>query len=249
MLKTAEVPKIEYPDSDGKPMAETDDHRIQMTDALIHPLKEYFRDRPDVYVSGNMFLYYVEGEPTAVVAPDVFVVFGVANKRRRIYKLWQEGQVPAVVFELTSRSTRHEDAGDKRFIYEDLGVREYFIFDPLREYLRPPLQGYRLEGGFYTPLLPDELDTSEWELFSEELGLTLQTYGRDLRLYDEARDQYLYTPAEEAEARRTAEAHMLAETQARYEAEARAEAEAAARRAAEAEIARLRALLDQQERP
>ncbi len=49
--------EIAYPESDGEPMAETDVHRDLMTDSLLHPLKEYFRHRDDVYVSGNLFLY------------------------------------------------------------------------------------------------------------------------------------------------------------------------------------------------
>ena len=120
-------------------MAETDVHRDLMTDALLHPLKEYFRDQTDVYISGNLLLYYEQGRPSAVIAPDVFVVFGVPHHQRRIYKLWEEPQAPAVVFELTSKSTYHTDLSTKRFLYETLGVREYFLFDPLHEYLRPPL--------------------------------------------------------------------------------------------------------------
>ena len=111
MLKSTDLPQteIEYPTSDGEPMAETDAHRIQMTDALIYPLKEYFRDTPDVYVSGNLLIYYEEGNPCASVAPDVFVVFGVPDEKRSSYKIWEEKQVPSVVFELTSESTRQKD--------------------------------------------------------------------------------------------------------------------------------------------
>ena len=48
-----------------------------------------------------------------------------------------------MVFEITSRGTRLEDLGTKRALYAMLGVREYFLYDPLGEYLQPPLQGYR----------------------------------------------------------------------------------------------------------
>ncbi len=84
--------KFEYPESDGTPLAETDAHCFQMIDALIHPLRTRYRQQDDVYISGNLFFYYEEGNPRAVVAPDVFVVFGVPNKKRRTYKLWQEGE-------------------------------------------------------------------------------------------------------------------------------------------------------------
>ncbi len=55
-------PEIEYPSSDGKPMAETPIHRKMMTD-LIERLDAYFEEEPDVYVEGNMMMYYVEGNP------------------------------------------------------------------------------------------------------------------------------------------------------------------------------------------
>ena len=140
------VAEVFYPEADGQPMAETDVHRDLMID-LIAMLREYFRDDPHVYISGNLFLYYEEGNPRRVVAPDVFVVKGVPGGRRRIYKLWEEGQPPDVVFEVTSPSTRGEDLRTKHELYARLGVAEYFLFDPLDEYLRPPFQGYRLTAG------------------------------------------------------------------------------------------------------
>ena len=189
-------------------MAETDTHRVQMTDALIYPLKERYRHRTDVYVSGNLFLYYEEGNPGSVVAPDVFVVFGVPNQLRRIYKLWEEKKAPDVVFELTSRKTYQEDLSKKRLLYEELGVGEYFLFDPLREYLRPPLQGFRLVDDYYVPVIPEQLNNSEWQTSSEVLELILRTEGSSLRLYDPEQKRYLLMPAEEAEARRAAEAEV-----------------------------------------
>ena len=127
---TATQKPIHYPESDGKPMGETDVH----IDALIYlreALKDYFRDESQVYVAGNMFLYYEEGNPAACLAPDVFVVQGVAKGERRTYKLWEESQPPTVVFEITSRGTQLEDLGTKRAVYAMLGVREYFLYDPL----------------------------------------------------------------------------------------------------------------------
>ena len=111
---------VSYPESDGQPVAETDVHRTLMFE-LIGMLQAFFRADPQVYISGNLFVYYQEGNPRRVVAPDVFVVQGVRNRQRRIYKLWEEGVVPAVVFELTSRSTRREDLRSKYDLYERLG--------------------------------------------------------------------------------------------------------------------------------
>jgi Uma2 family endonuclease len=144
---------LPYPETDGKPMSETDVH-IDALISLRESLRDHFGDAPQIYVAGNRFLYYEEGNPTAYVAPHVFVVQGVGKHGRRTYRLWEEGQPPAVVFEITSRGTRLEDLGTKRAVYAMLGVQEYFVYDPLGAYLRPPLQGYRLHEGEYQRLPP-----------------------------------------------------------------------------------------------
>jgi len=266
-------PIIEYPESDGKPVGETDVHRREILHT-IETLERHFRDAPDIYVSGNLMFYYEEGNPAAVVSPDVFVVKGVRKGLRRTYKLWDEGVAPCVVIEMTSRSTRLEDKGNKRALYALLGVREYFLFDPLGEYLTPPLQGFTLVDGEYAAL-PVESDGG---IISRELGLKLSRDETVLRLFDLAsgrevvrtedlsdvlqqtlaRVQQAEEQAQrEADARRRAEeqaqreadARRLAEEQAQREADARrlaeeqAQREADARRRAEAEIERLRAEL------
>ena len=93
------------PSSDGKPMAETDHQRTPLTYA-VEALRCHFQDRADVYVSGNLFIYYREGDPQAVVAPDVFVVLGADSADRSIYCLWEEPKGPDFVLEITSRSAR-----------------------------------------------------------------------------------------------------------------------------------------------
>jgi Uma2 family endonuclease len=150
---TTATTQMHYPETDGKPMAETDVH-IDTLIYLREALEDYFRDAPQIYVAGNVLLYYEEGNPVACAAPDVFVVQGVAKRERRIYRLWEEGQPPAVVFEITSQGTRLEDLGTKRAVYAMLGVQEYFLYDPLEEYLRPPVQGYQLHEGEYQRLQP-----------------------------------------------------------------------------------------------
>src|SRR5205807_4828919 len=91
----------DYPTSDGKPMAETDQHRDVMTRTIGTLQARYARTRK-VYVSGNLLLYYVEGNRRKHVSPDVFVVKGIAKHRRRYYQLWKEGKGPDVAFEITS---------------------------------------------------------------------------------------------------------------------------------------------------
>mgnify|MGYP005844764735 CR=1 FL=1 len=189
-----------YPESDGKPMAETDIHRQEMMDTIA-TLTEYFRERADVYVAGNLLLYYKEGYPKKCVAPDVFVVFGIERKLRRTYKLWEERVAPQVVFEISSASTRQDDLGHKRQLYTRLGVAEYFLYDPLGEYLQPPLQGLRLHEGIYAPI-PTEADGS---LVSQVLGMRVMIEADRLRLVEATSGTRLLRPAEVAEAHRLAE--------------------------------------------
>jgi Uma2 family endonuclease len=190
---------IRYPETDGKPMGETDIHIAQIID-LLFALTRYFREDPQVYVAADLLLYYVEGDPKEFVVPDVFVVRGVPKGERRIYKLWEEGRAPDVVFEITSASTRREDLGTKRVLYADLGVKEYFVFDPTGEDLRPPLRAFRLSGSEYQPL--------KEPVFSEVLGLKLQIVDKHLRLFDPRTGKRLLTPAEADAAREAAEAEV-----------------------------------------
>src|SRR5262249_26677080 len=95
--------EVEYPESDGKPMAETDVHRDWMF-RIIELLKFFFTGKM-VYVSGNLLIYYVEGDPKKSVAPDVFVVKNCEPRRRRIFKIWEEGRGPVFVLEVTSKKT------------------------------------------------------------------------------------------------------------------------------------------------
>src|SRR5262245_41611241 len=143
--------RVHYPESDGKPMGETDLHRMLMVD-LIFALK-WFLSSIRAYVAGNLFVYYQEGNPKAAVAPDVFVVLGREQRSRRIYQSWLEGgRLPDVVIELTSKKTARADQETKPLLYARLGVREYFLFDPYGVYLNPRLQGYRLVGNNYKPM-------------------------------------------------------------------------------------------------
>lgn len=197
---------IEYPDSDGKPMAEGDIQRDYMIYA-IEALRTYFQNRTDVYISGNLFIYYEQGNPQAVVAPDTFVVFGVNNQERRSYKTWEEqNKTPDFALEITSISTRSNDQGAKKGIYAFLGVREYFQYDPTGDYLNPQIQGFRLVEGNYFPIEVNHLPDDLLSIPSEVLGLELRVQSRQMRFYDPVAQRKLLTPQEESLARQQAEA-------------------------------------------
>jgi Uma2 family endonuclease len=203
-----------YPDSDGQPMGESEVHVDEIV-YLLQAFRERFKAAADVYVAGNMYLYFKQGDPAAVICPDLMVVRGVPKMERRTYKLWEEGAVPCLVIEVTSASTWREDLGRKKARYERLGIEEYFLYDPLGEAPRPALQGFRRVDGRYQPA-PAEPDGS---LASRTTGVTLRMEGQRIRLLDTASGRPL---------RRIAELHSALE------------AEAQARRAAEEELARLR---------
>ena len=164
---------LEYPTSDGKPMAETDFHRDQMV-LLIETLSDYFRGDPQVYVSGDILLFYQQGDKRKHLAPDVLVVLGIEKRPRNNYLLWREDKAPDVVFEVTSASTRNEDLGKKQRLYAKMGVQEYVLFDPRQEYLDPRLRLLRLAGDSYVPVVG--------KLFLETIGLELVVVGEQLRL-------------------------------------------------------------------
>ena len=236
--------EVEYPSSDGQPIAETDHQRTPLAYA-VDALRCHFLDRPDVYVSGNLFIYYREGDPQAVVAPDVFVVVGADSADRSTYRLWDEPKGPDFVLEITSRSTRHEDQVIKRELYRSLGVREYWQFDPTDDYLEPPLQGLELVAGAYRPLPARELADGTRVLASAVLDLELRLSERGLRFHDPRSGRDLPNFAEAAEARQREESRLARLTEARQRETAALQRETAARKAAEARVAELEARLRQ----
>ena len=214
---------IEYPTSDGRPVAETPLHYKRLADAA-YALTTFFDPQPGVYVGVNMLVYDEPGNPRRHLSPDIFIAFGVEDGYRDIFKIWEE-TAPAFVLEVTSKTTRRED-GRKKSRYARWGVSEYFLYDPRAEYVKPPLQGFALIGTAYRAITTSVLPNGEAGLWSEKLGLFLWLDGPALRFYNPVTGRNLRTPSEEA-ARADAEV-------------ARAEAEIARRRELEAEIADLK---------
>lgn len=207
--------EIIYPDSDGTPMAESDPARDYLVYS-VEALDIYFQDREHVYVLGNLFIYYKKGVPSAVVAPDVFVVFGVAKKKRLSYKIWAEGdKVPGFVLEVTSLTTQKNDEEDKPKKYALMGVLEYFQYDPTGDYLKPQLKGSRLIQGKYQPITPNLLPNGVLSIHSEVLGLDLRLIEEELRFYHPQTGKRLLSHKETEQALKQAEQALQQEAQAR----------------------------------
>jgi Uma2 family endonuclease len=226
-LSHAAPPDIFYPSEDGEPLAETYDHLYAILTTL-EVLKQFLTGLQGTVLS-DQFLYYIEGRPTARVAPDVMVIFDVAPGGRDNYKIWEEGQVPAVIFEMTSKGTEDHDKTFKKTLYEQLGVQEYWLFDPKGEWIAGNLQGYRLRGETYEPITDGR---------SVPLQLRIQVDGKLLGFYREDTGEKLLIPDElltalREEMRRRAEAEDQAEEARERAEEARERAEEARERAEE----------------
>ena len=217
---------VDYPSSDGKPVAESDHQFIPLTYAA-NRLREHFRQRDDVYVAGNLLVYYDEGSQ-ARVAPDVFVVLGAPRRKRSSYLLWEEPKAPDFVLEVTSRGTHGEDQGPKRDLYRRLGVTEYWQYDPTGDYLEPALQGLELVAGEYVRLGQRALADGTLVLTSAVLELELRLTDRGFRFHDPVTGRDLPDLGEtdaawqrERQARERAEQDRQRERQAREQAEQR----------------------------
>ena len=182
-------------------------------------LRLYFDGRDDVLIANNLIVYYVEGDPSTSIVPDVFVTLGVSREARPWYKVWTEGRPPDFVLEVTSPRTADQDRYVKPGVYESMGVREYFQFNPQpkESLLKPRLQGRRLRDGAYEELQATSLRGVEASIRSEVLGLEFHANGRRLQVWDDAEKRYLSAVGEqqgrkaERERRKAEEARRMDE--------------------------------------
>ena len=209
-------------------MAETPKHQQVMTDCM-DVLRSHFRRFVDVYIGGNMMLYYEEGNPRKSISPDVFMVRGLSKKELRTYKTWDQPPTLDFVLEVASPSTYTRDFNEKMEIYAKiLRVKEYCIYDPYHE-IDPYFVAFRLVGEAY-----EEIPFVNARIPFKVLGLELGEHEGVLRLYDPVKSAWLFTSQERVA---QAEVRVAQESRARQEAESRAQH-------AEAELEKLRAALE-----
>ena len=174
-----------YPAEDGEPMP---DAHYQSRDFryLVHACELRCAEHPNAYVAGNQFVYYKEGDPKAVVAPDVWVAFDVRERPPATYKTWRQGKAPDFVMEVASPGTWRQDLNVKPGIYECMGVREYFLCDVGGAHLlEEPLLGFRRRRGVLEKV-PTQLIEGYLSLESEVLGMVFKVRGKEIRAYNAA---------------------------------------------------------------
>ena len=251
-----------YPSSDGRPMAEN----MWQAEAIMNAGGDLGSVRPKALVATDILVYPEKGNNRNSIAPDVLVGLGLGTHKRSSYFVWEEGKPPDWVLEVASPSTQRKDLDDKRRKYAEMGVPEYWLFDPKGDVYppgTPQLQGLKLADGEYRPLKSRLVDGRRM-IRSEVLGLDVRVDGELLRFRDvatgrdvrhrveiEADEERAHAAterakaaAERAQARARQEAALRKTAEARAEQEAaRAEREAAIRSAAEARVAELEAAL------
>ncbi len=223
---------IDYPDSDGKPMAE---NTLQFL--WIVYLKENFDylfcDRPDVFVAGDLLWYPVKGDRLLCTAPDTLIAFGPPKGHRGSYMQWREGHVaPQVVWEVLSPGNTPGEMRDKLEYYERYGVEEYYEYDPDRGELR----GWLRKDDRLRPIA----QMHGW--ISPRTGVRMDLEGDDLVMVGSNGKRFMHSDEvrvigeEQHNAREEAEAQGAEERSRREAAEARVTEERSRREAAEARV-------------
>ena len=275
--------ELRLPSCEDDPVSQNMRHGVAMVDGF-NCLSLHWTERPDVFVGMDQFLYWdpaydakrnPENPPPA---PDVYVVFGVANRPRESYVVWEEGKPPDFVLEIVSPSSRRRDVREKPDLYAKIGVAELFLYDPRGEDqprlpgVDPALSGFELcggRGGKYQPLPKEMLPDGVAGIRSKVLGLCVcvkrvgaKPLDGSLRWYDPVTGEFLETHrevaaradaadarADAADARADAADARADAADARAEAaEAKAEASAASAEASAARVAELKALVEQMRR-
>ncbi len=156
------------PYEDGEPM-ESKRHRSQM-EVLLGSLEDAWDARDDFFVGGNMFVYFSEPQTRGAKfrGPDVFVVLDTDRQKvRKSWVAWEEnGKLPDVVIELLSPSTEAIDRGEKMRVYERVWCTGHYVLFDVDD---GRLEGFRLVGGRYESIAPDE----RGDLLIGSMGLAL----------------------------------------------------------------------------
>ena len=188
------VAEVEYPDSDGLPMADNT-LQFEWITKIVGNLRAIYVEDLNVFVGGDLLWYPVEGDPKTRTAPDAMVVFGRPKKDYRgSYKQWLEsGIAPQVVFEVLSPGNTPSEMVRKRGFYDRFGVEEYYVYDPdnvvLSGWTRGPggLEAIARPDGWVSPLLGIRFERREGEFWvfrpDGRLFLTYEEHDQESRMF------------------------------------------------------------------
>jgi len=216
---------------------------------FLRPLLQRWLDARGVkaLVGADQYMYYRQHDSTARVAPDIYVLPGVASDTPvRVWKVWETGIVPSFGLEVVSLD-RDKDYFEAPGRYDQLGTPEVIFFDPHYRVQRDRVrwQVYRRVGR--RGLVCVEATQAE-RVRSKQLGCWFVAVGEGnatrVRIATGARGQEM-VPTEAEVERAAKEAERAAK-----EAERAAKEEAlAAREAALARVRELEDALRKRERP
>ena len=205
----------------------------------------------EVFIDTNTPVCYNRDNLNDRVMPDVYIAFDVdapAIRERKLYLPWEAGKPPDFVLEVGSESTSQNDLGPKRDRYAQIGVLEYWRFDPSGGgHHGQPLTGERLVNGVYLPI---ELTTEPDGILkghSPILGRSLCWQDGIPELYDPDSNTYHRDLTQAEAALQNSEAALQSSEAALESSDAALNAERIARQAAEARIRELEEELRRQQ--
>ena len=188
-------------------------------------VKAHFKDRSDVFISGNTIVCYNPDNLNDRVMPDCYLALGVdpdAILQQNGYLTWQVGKAPDFVLEIGSASTAHRDMGFKRDLYARIGVAEYWRFDPSGgDFYGQPLIGERLVDGTCEPFEMSVNSDGIVSSYSPILGLNMCVGENRLLFQEPSSGVYLRSLEEELDRDREAQESLQEERQGRQTAENR----------------------------
>ena len=200
-------------------------------------LAEHLGSPETTLVAGEHYITPVPtGDMTGVKYPDLLIAFDVepeAYRSSNAYVISEQGKPPDFVLEIASRGTWREDVGEKREVYAEFGIPEYWRFDETGEFYGERLAGERLVRGSYEPIEVERVSEDTWQGHSEVLGLDIRWSSGQLEWRDPSTGQRIVTLDDERAARIQAESQVEVS-------EARAETAEERVREIEEELRRLR---------
>ena len=202
--------ELRLPCSEADPMPQNA-RQAAVTIECFDSLEARWEERPDVGLGFDQFVYWDRdydretNKAHPPLAPDLYVAFGVANRPRKVYVVWEERKPPDFVLEVVSPSSRRRDDTEKPRLYAKMGVPEFFRYDPYGK-LKPALAGFRLRRGNcpeYRRVPPGRLANGAMGVPSKALGLYLcirpagpKPTARSLVWYDPGAGEFLPTRSE-----------------------------------------------------